>query len=116
MNDPIDPDRLPENDELDDRDEAALRAAFGPPSTAAPWGRGAVLDALRESTGVTSRILLRDEPDAPSPLVGPRPGEEVLAPNGPGRYKVLGEIARGGMGVVLKGRDPDLGRDVAMKV
>ena len=29
---------------------------------------------------------------------------------------MLGEIARGGMGAVLRGRDPDLGRDLALKV
>jgi serine/threonine-protein kinase len=34
----------------------------------------------------------------------------------PGRLQLLGEIARGGMGAVLKGRDPDLGRDLAVKV
>src|SRR5262249_54795653 len=68
MNDPVDPDRTPADHDPDDRFEAALRAAFGPPSTAAVWNRRGVLEALRQSTGVTSRVLLRDEPDAPSPV------------------------------------------------
>jgi serine/threonine-protein kinase len=33
-----------------------------------------------------------------------------------GRYQLQGEIARGGMGAVLRGRDVDLGRDLAVKV
>jgi serine/threonine-protein kinase len=33
-----------------------------------------------------------------------------------GRYRIDGEIARGGMGIVLKGRDGDLSRDLAIKV
>jgi serine/threonine-protein kinase len=33
-----------------------------------------------------------------------------------GRYPVSREIAHGGMGAILAGRDPDLGRDVAIKV
>ncbi len=32
------------------------------------------------------------------------------------RYRIDGEMAHGGMGSVLKGRDPDLGRDVPLKV
>ena len=32
------------------------------------------------------------------------------------RYQISGEIARGGMGAVLRGRDPDLGRELAIKV
>ena len=33
-----------------------------------------------------------------------------------GRYQLHGEIARGGMGAILKGRDVDLGRNLAVKV
>ncbi len=33
-----------------------------------------------------------------------------------GRYQLQGEIARGGMGAILRGRDVDLGRELAIKV
>jgi serine/threonine-protein kinase len=42
--------------------------------------------------------------------------EAVPLPARLGRYELLEEIGRGGMGVVLRGRDPDLGRDLAVKV
>jgi serine/threonine-protein kinase len=33
-----------------------------------------------------------------------------------GRYLILGEIAQGGMGAILRGRDPDFNRELAIKV
>ncbi len=51
-----------------------------------------------------------------SPLVDPGSATTKLVPQGRGNYQLLGEIARGGMGVILKGHDTDLGRDVAVKV
>src|SRR5262249_25136665 len=47
------------------------------------------------------------------------PGTQPHEPRpvgGLGRYEVHGEIGRGGMGAVLRGRDPTLGRNLAIKV
>lgn len=48
-----------------------------------------------------------------------QPAEERLAPSGKSveeRYQLLGEIGRGGMGRILKARDTEIGREVAVKV
>ena len=73
-----------------------------------------VLAGLAETTGSVPRVLLRDTEDEPeTPVVHPSSAE---MPEETGRYQILGEIDHGGMGAVLKGRDPDLGRDLAVKV
>jgi serine/threonine-protein kinase len=61
-------------------------------------------------------VLLREaEPDS-GLVVRPR-SDAMPAPEQAGqRYQLAGEIARGGMGAVLRGRDVDLGRDLAVKV
>jgi len=43
-------------------------------------------------------------------------GAAQEAPEISARYRVEGEIGRGGVGVVLRGRDVELGRDVAIKL
>jgi serine/threonine-protein kinase len=73
-----------------------------------------VLETLAAAVGPVPRVLLRDtDPGAEPPVVRP-PDPAVAGPSV--RYRIDGEIARGGMGEVLKGHDPDLGRDVAVKV
>jgi serine/threonine-protein kinase len=77
-----------------------------------------VLDLIASRTGEAPRITLRDEDSAAasSPVIDPSSKEKTAVPRGRSNYQFLGEIARGGMGVILKGHDTDLGRDVAVKV
>jgi serine/threonine-protein kinase len=79
--------------------DAGLAAAFGPEATPGGWSQPP---------------LLRDDPSENAPLVQPSSAE--MPRGGNDRYQIFGEIAHGGMGVVLKGRDPDLGRELAFKV
>ncbi|MCY3000890.1 MAG: protein kinase [Planctomycetota bacterium] len=77
-----------------------------------------VLDLVARRIGEAPRITLREEDSAAvsSPVIDPSSKEKVAVPVGRSNYQFLGEIARGGMGVILKGHDTDLGRDVAVKV
>ncbi len=71
-----------------------------------------MLATLAATIGPVPHVLLRDTDGGPEPpLLRPNPGADAGL-----RYRIDGEIARGGMGSVLKGHDPDIGRDVALKV
>ncbi len=73
-----------------------------PHNTKLSVGRASVVRHLSQQFDLTN-----DEQSAASQFQG---GTSV------GRYQLQGEIARGGMGAIVKGRDVDLGRSLAIKV
>lgn len=95
-----------------------LRVAFGP-APAPPQGRlskEGVLDWLRRSATQSPAPTLREcGEEAPPPIVraprGRAPSERQIGP-----YTVMGEIARGGVGIIYQVRERNLGRDLALKV
>ncbi len=89
---------------------AAIPCSFEP-------GSLSVLHGLSEEIGPMPRVMLRDEESDNDPAAqGPSSSGRADGSGEAGRYKLFGEIARGGMGAILRGRDTDLGRDLAVKV
>src|SRR5262249_21191738 len=85
--------------------DAGLAAGFGRPAQ----GPRASLAPMRP-------VLLKQAEGESGHVVKPR-SDAMPPPEHVGdRYQLFGEIARGGMGAVLRGRDADLGRDLAVKV
>jgi serine/threonine protein kinase/Tfp pilus assembly protein PilF len=75
------------------------------------------LSTLDFGPGPPPHIKLRELLEDRDPLVMPRSAEMPDQDGaGLGRYQLRGEIARGGMGAIIRGRDVDLGRELAIKV
>ena len=77
-----------------------------------------VLRSLQRTLPTIPRVMLKAaEQESATPIVRTKSTEMPrIELDLDGRYRIDGEIARGGMGAILKGRDTDLGRDLAIKV
>jgi serine/threonine-protein kinase len=73
-----------------------------------------LLGAVGQTSGSAPRVILRDTESLDEEPLTRALSDEI--PRDTGRYQILGEIGRGGMGAVLRGRDPELGRDLAIKI
>jgi WD40 repeat protein/serine/threonine protein kinase/tetratricopeptide (TPR) repeat protein len=97
--------------------QADLVTAFGHEQATVVGHAGhTVLKSLAQTLDEIPSVALRDPPPECAQQVLRPPSPEVPKRDSDSRYRLEGEIARGGMGVVLKGRDIDLGRELAIKV
>ena len=79
-------------------------------------GFGKAAQAPRSSVGDLRPVLLKEAEGESAHIIKPK-SDAMPKPSETGdRYHLSGEIARGGMGAVLRGRDVDLGRELAVKV
>ena len=96
--------------------EAGLAAAFGEDAAVVIGNAGhSVLNALGVTVDMPRVVLRESAAECADPITRPK-SPEMPNRDSDSRYQLQGEIARGGMGAILKGRDTDLGRDLAIKV
>ena len=113
MNEPHDPNRtVDEPSAPPDALDAGLAAGFGRRAD----GPVSLLARLRDSLGDLRPVLLKEAEGESAHIIKPKSDAMPPLEQAGDRYQLTGEIARGGMGAVLRGRDVDLGRDLAVKV
>src|SRR2546429_135052 len=99
---------------------ATMRLIPVPPPTTPPPPFGV---PAGQPAGRTRRLPPAPPPPPPPPLLGPpagqgagdRPPPQVPGERYIGKYRVKGELGRGGMGTVYLAEQPGLGREVAIK-
>lgn len=96
--------------------QAGLAPAFGKENAVVIGSVGhSVLKMLRHTIDLPDVVLREPTIEGEEPIQRPR-SPEMPKPASDSRYQLQGEIARGGMGAIIKGRDTDLGRELAIKV
>ncbi len=86
-----------------------------PPPAPHRTSEQSVLEVLADSVQAPSVVLDDSIEGESEPIVQPT-SIEIPKTIESSRFQLQGEIARGGMGAILKGRDVDLGRNLAIKV
>ena len=93
-------------------DQTPAPSDFLGPGLAAAFGQAT--EAPRSSFGGgLNPVVLPDAAGESSHIVKTQSDALPKAAQAGDRYQLSGEIARGGMGAILRGRDVDLGRDLA---
>jgi tetratricopeptide (TPR) repeat protein len=109
----------PAEGDQDWHDVPETAAEQASPSSLAATSAPSALARLAETLAHIPRVHLRDDTEpftGPGPAIRPSTAEMPDPSDRLARLQLLGEVARGGMGVIIKGRDSDLGRDLAVKV
>ncbi|MCR9293514.1 MAG: WD40 repeat domain-containing serine/threonine-protein kinase [bacterium] len=96
--------------------ETGLAPTFGPDAAVVIGSTGhSVLKSLSKKLSRVPQVTLHDSREGQAEFVKPK-SPEIPDRQSDSRYQLQGEIARGGMGAIIKGRDTDLGRELAIKV